>query len=90
VGKASLASIGDPFLRSAPRRRRNGAYATAKALSRRTKTLDETVPSGIGGVLATVHETTEQVIGQRRGLVLRDLGSRSGEAKTAEEATRRI
>lgn len=47
---------------------------------------DETVPSGIGGVLATVRETTEQVIGQRRGLVLRDLGSRSGEAKTSEEA----
>src|ERR1700722_6276741 len=47
---------------------------------------DETVPSGIGGVLGTVHEITEQVIAQRRGLVLRDLGSRSGEAKTAEEA----
>ena len=47
---------------------------------------DETVPSGIGGVLGTVHEITEQVIAQRRGLVLRDLGSRSGEGKTAEEA----
>jgi signal transduction histidine kinase len=47
---------------------------------------DETVPGGIGGVMATVHETTDQVIGQRRGLVLRDLGSRSGEAKTAEQA----
>jgi PAS domain S-box-containing protein len=47
---------------------------------------DETVPSGIGGVLATVHEITEQVVGERRGLALRDLGSRSGEAKTAEEA----
>ena len=47
---------------------------------------DETVPSGIGGVLATVHEITEQVVGERRGLTLRELGSRSGEAKTAEEA----
>ena len=47
---------------------------------------DETVPSGIGGVLATVHEITEQVVGERRGLALRDLGSRCGEAKTAEEA----
>ena len=37
--KAALASIGDPFLRAAPRRRRNGACATARALSRRTKTL---------------------------------------------------
>ena len=47
---------------------------------------DETVPSGIGGVLATVHEITGQVVGERRGLALRDLGSRCGEAKTAEEA----
>jgi PAS domain S-box-containing protein len=47
---------------------------------------DETVPSGIGGVLATVHEITKQVVGERRGVALRDLGSRSGEAKTAEEA----
>ena len=47
---------------------------------------DETVPSGIGGVLATVHEITEQVVGERRLSALRDLGSRSGEAKTTEEA----
>ena len=47
---------------------------------------DETVPSGIGGVLATVHEITEQVVGERRLSALRDLGSRSGEAKTAEDA----
>jgi PAS domain S-box-containing protein len=46
---------------------------------------DETVASGIGGVLATVHEITEQVVGERRGLALRDLGSRCGVAKTAEE-----
>jgi PAS domain S-box-containing protein len=47
---------------------------------------DETAPNGIGGVLATVHEITEKVIGERRGLALRDLGSRLVEAKTVEEA----
>src|SRR4029078_1603452 len=47
---------------------------------------DETAPRGIGGVLATVHEITEQVIGERRTKTLRDLGARSAEAKTAEEA----
>jgi GAF domain-containing protein len=46
---------------------------------------DETVPSGIGGVLATVHEISEKVVGQRRIVILRDLGTQS-EAKTAEEA----
>lgn len=47
---------------------------------------DETVASGIGGVLATVHETTEKVIGQRRVMALRDLGARAGEAKSVDEA----
>src|ERR1700736_152016 len=47
---------------------------------------DESVPSGIGGVLATVHDITEQVVGKRQVSALRDLGSRSAEAKTAEEA----
>src|SRR5581483_7613314 len=47
---------------------------------------DETVPSGIGGVLATVHEITEKVIGERRVVALRDLGAQVGEAKTAEDA----
>jgi PAS domain S-box-containing protein len=47
---------------------------------------DETAPRGIGGVLATVHEITEQVIGERRTVTLRDVGARSAEAKTAEEA----
>jgi signal transduction histidine kinase/FixJ family two-component response regulator len=47
---------------------------------------DETAPSGIGGVLATVHEITEKVIGERRVILLRDLGSRSAHAKTAEQA----
>jgi hypothetical protein len=47
---------------------------------------DEAVRSRIGGVLATVHEITEKVIGERRILALRDLGATVGEAKTAEEA----
>ena len=49
---------------------------------------DETVPSGIGGVLATVHEITEKVVGERRVVALRDLGARIGEAKTADYAGR--
>ncbi|HET9325473.1 MAG TPA: ATP-binding protein [Candidatus Eisenbacteria bacterium] len=47
---------------------------------------DETVESGIGGVLATVHEITEKVIGERRVAALRDLGTRALETKTAEDA----
>jgi PAS domain S-box-containing protein len=47
---------------------------------------DETVPGGIGGVLATVHEITDKVIGERRNAVLRDLGARSAEPATAEQA----
>jgi PAS domain S-box-containing protein len=47
---------------------------------------DETAPGGIGGVLATVHEISEKIVGERRVAVLRDLGARSTEAKTAEEA----
>jgi signal transduction histidine kinase len=47
---------------------------------------DETVPTGIGGVLATVHEITGKVIAERRVRALRDLGARLGEAKTAAEA----
>jgi PAS domain S-box-containing protein len=47
---------------------------------------DDTAPGGIGGVLATVHEITEKVVGQRRITVLRDLGARAAEARTAEEA----
>ena len=49
---------------------------------------DETVPSGIGGVLATIVEITEKVVGERRIVALRDLGARVGEARTAEEACR--
>ena len=47
---------------------------------------DESVPGGIGGVLATVHETTEKVLSERRMTALRDLGSRPAEANTAEAA----
>jgi len=48
---------------------------------------DPTADRGIGGVMATVTETTEQVIGERRVLALRDLGTRSVvEARTAEQA----
>ena len=47
---------------------------------------DESVPSGIGGVLATVHEITEKVIGERRVGILRDLGARVAETRTEVEA----
>jgi PAS domain S-box-containing protein len=47
---------------------------------------DESVPSGIGGVLATVHEITDQSIGERRVHALRELGAHSTEPKSAEEA----
>ena len=47
---------------------------------------DETAPGGIGGVLATVHEITDKVIGERRVHALRELGARSAEPKSAEEA----
>jgi signal transduction histidine kinase len=47
---------------------------------------DETAPTGIGGVLATVHEITEKVINERRIALLRELSAHSAESKTAEEA----
>ena len=48
---------------------------------------DETVrPTGIGGVMATVAETTEQVYGDRQLRTLRELGARATEAATAQEA----
>ena len=50
---------------------------------------DETAPGGIGGVLATVHEITREVIQERRVVALRDLGTLAIEAKTAEEACER-
>src|SRR5262245_30554780 len=48
---------------------------------------DETVkPTGIGGVMATVAETTEQVYAERQLRTLRELGARATGAATAEEA----
>jgi PAS domain S-box-containing protein len=47
---------------------------------------DETAPRGIGGVLATVHEITDKVVGERRLQVLRDLGTGASEVKSDEEA----
>jgi signal transduction histidine kinase len=47
---------------------------------------DESVSGGIGGVLATVHEITDQVVADRRMVALRDLGARAVEAKSADEA----
>lgn len=47
---------------------------------------DDAAARGIGGVLATVHEITEKVIGERRIVILRDLGSRASHAKSAEDA----
>ena len=49
---------------------------------------DETVASGIGGVLATVNETTDKVLSERRMTALRDLASRPADAKSTEEACR--
>ena len=46
---------------------------------------DPGVPSGIGGVLATVHEISDKVIAERQFVVLRDL-ARAPIAETAQEA----
>ena len=48
---------------------------------------DESAPRGIGGVLATIHEITEKVVGERRMALLRNLGVRSlAEVHTASAA----
>jgi GAF domain-containing protein len=47
---------------------------------------DDSAPRGIGGVLATVHEITEKVVGERRVGVLSELSARVAEAKTEEQA----
>ena len=46
---------------------------------------DPTAPRGIGGVLATVHEITTKVIGQRRVAILSELGPRVTETQTPEQ-----
>ena len=48
----------------------------------------ETAPNGVGGILCTVQETTENVIGQRRTMLLRDLAAQGTEAKNAEDSCR--
>jgi PAS domain S-box-containing protein len=47
---------------------------------------DETVACGIGGVLATMHEITEQVVNARRLATLTDLSARATKAKTPEQS----
>jgi signal transduction histidine kinase/DNA-binding response OmpR family regulator len=47
---------------------------------------DDAAANGIGGVLATVTEITEKVVGERRIVILRDLASRTGDARTPGEA----
>jgi signal transduction histidine kinase/DNA-binding response OmpR family regulator len=47
---------------------------------------DDTAPRRIGGVLATVSEITEKIVGERRLAALRDLGTRASEARSAEAA----
>jgi len=49
---------------------------------------DDAAPRGIGGVLATVHEITDKIVGERRIEALRDLGARAGAGKSAEEVCR--
>jgi signal transduction histidine kinase/DNA-binding response OmpR family regulator len=49
---------------------------------------DDTVANGIGGVLATVHEITAQVVSTRRNALLRDLGASVSTAKSAESVCR--
>jgi signal transduction histidine kinase len=41
---------------------------------------------GVGGILVTCTENTGRVIGERRVRMLRDLGARSGDAMSADEA----
>lgn len=47
---------------------------------------DPSVASGIGGVVAIVHEISAKIVGDRRILALRDLASRAAKAKSVEEA----
>jgi PAS domain S-box-containing protein len=49
---------------------------------------DPLSPSGVGGILATVQETTEKVIGDRRMTLLRNLAASETSVQTVEEACR--
>ena len=51
---------------------------------------DDTVPAGIGGVLATVHEITDEVIGKRRLGILRDLADGALGTETVHQACDRL
>jgi signal transduction histidine kinase/FixJ family two-component response regulator len=51
---------------------------------------DASAPRGIGGVLATVSEITEKIVGERRLAALRDLGARAGEVRSVEAACERM
>ena len=46
---------------------------------------DDTVPSGIGGVLATVVETTEKVVAERRVAALRDIANATADPTRAAD-----
>ncbi|MDY0747724.1 ATP-binding protein [Paucibacter sp. R3-3] len=49
---------------------------------------DDEAPKGIGGVLGTVMEITQKVIGERRLQILSELGARVVESRSAENACR--
>ncbi|HET7538820.1 MAG TPA: ATP-binding protein [Polyangiaceae bacterium] len=49
---------------------------------------DDSVPSGIGGVLTPAAETTEKVYGERQLRALRELAMQTANEKTAEQACR--
>ena len=49
---------------------------------------DPSAPNGIGGVLGTIQETTQKVIGERRIRLLRDLAAHATEALTTQEECR--
>jgi hypothetical protein len=66
---------------------RNGLFEETHFRVAYSPVPDETVPgTGIGGVLATVSETTAQVITERQLRTLRELGVRADEAKSVDEA----
>ncbi|HJP99504.1 MAG TPA: response regulator, partial [Rhodanobacteraceae bacterium] len=47
---------------------------------------DETAPRGIGGVMATVHEITDKIIGERQVATLRELAVATANAHSAVDA----
>ena len=59
--------------------RRHGFVEEAHFLFAYSPVPDESVPSKIGGVIATVIEITDKIVTERRVALLRDLGSRVAE-----------